>query len=291
MWELDGWDGLAANFEVETRAAAATRTRRWPSGGRSPRRCAAAASTASSCPTPWTRAVDAARRRRRAGRGLRPRARSRSRPARAGDLLDAVPATAVGPRSRPLGLELVGACEVAMADAEAHRPLGHADWATWVAYEQAWRPAARCAAGARRSTRTSAPLDSARCSSTRPLAPLRTGRQPAGVRPPARWRRSDGLRSRPPAGPSPTRASPGCGPASASPSRSPLPPHYRGRSHRHLPARGRGLRRRQPAVVRPGLRGQRPAGSGPIAPPPLVGGDTLIGEDEVTAVPADDTRR
>ena len=67
----------------------------------------------------------------------------------------------------------------------------------------------------------------------------------------------------------------------------PMPPHYRDPDDRHLPPRGRGLRRRQPAVVRSRLRRRHTLWSEPIAPPPLVGGDTLIGEDEVTEVAAE----
>ena len=64
----------------------------------------------------------------------------------------------------------------------------------------------------------------------------------------------------------------------------PMPPHYTLPTRRHVPQRRGRLRRRQPAVVRSRLRRRRRAGRAPIAPPALVGGDTLIGEDEVTAV-------
>ena len=51
MWELDGWDGLAANFEPrDRRRARPGPVARRVVGGR-PRRCGAAASTASSCPS------------------------------------------------------------------------------------------------------------------------------------------------------------------------------------------------------------------------------------------------
>ena len=70
--------------------AAATRTRRSPSGGRWRRRCGAAGSTASSCPTPTSRSIDAAVRRRRAGRALLPRARAACRRAAPSTFLDAV---------------------------------------------------------------------------------------------------------------------------------------------------------------------------------------------------------
>ena len=88
------------------------------------------------------------------------------------------------------------------------------------------------------------------------------------------WRRP---RPRP-AG-SPTTGSPGCR-ADRGPRAAPAAAALPRADHRRVPPRGRGLRRRQPAVVRPGLR-RRTRWDGPIAPPPLVGGDTLIGEDEV----------
>ena len=57
--------------------------------------------------------------------------------------------------------------------------------------------------------------------------------------------------------------------------------------HRRVPDRGRGLRRRQPACTCDPDYAAASVWGGPIAPPPLVGGDSLIGEDEVTAVPDD----
>ena len=74
-------------------------------------------------------------------------------------------------------------------------------------------------------------------------------------------------RLRPGRAASPTRASTACGRASASPEPHPQPPHYRVPDDRRVPPRRRGLRRRQPAVVRPGLRRRRPGWGGPIAPP------------------------
>ena len=63
----------------------------------------------------------------------------------------------------------------------------------------------------------------------------------------------------------------------------PLPPHYTLPHDRHVSQRRGGVRRRQSAVVRSDY-GVKTRWESAIAPPPLVGGDTLVGEDEVTAV-------
>ena len=70
-----------------------------------------------------------------------------------------------------------------------------------------------------------------------------------------------------------------------------MPPHYRvptSDTFRHV---AEAYGDDNPLWCDPELRGRRPAGAAPIAPPPLVGGDTLIGEDEVTAVAPEHARR
>ena len=62
-----------------------------------------------------------------------------------------------------------------------------------------------------------------------------------------------------------------------------MPPYYTLPTHRHVPQRRGRVRRRQPALVRSRVRRDDALGQ-PIASPRLVGGDTLIGEDEVAAV-------
>ena len=125
MWELDGWEGLAANFAHET------------GGGRDQDPSlaewwAAAASLRRGgvdrivVPTSWTRAGRGAHRRRRARRGVRPRAVHASRPGTSGELLDVMAELEGRACGAGLGLETVGAYEVAMADdSEAIAALGH----------------------------------------------------------------------------------------------------------------------------------------------------------------------
>jgi acyl dehydratase len=66
----------------------------------------------------------------------------------------------------------------------------------------------------------------------------------------------------------------------------PMPPHYRRPTvdaFRHV---AEAYGDDNPLWCDPGYA-ERTRWEGPIAPPPLVGGDTLVGEDEVTEVPAD----
>jgi hypothetical protein len=175
MWELDGWDGLAANFAHET------------AGGRD---------QDPSLAEWWAVAADL----RRGGfdRIVVPTAWSRSieqlcaddvrgevyahelvtvPPGTAGDLLEAVGREGL-PAVEALGLECVGAYEVALADrSEALLLWAVPDWATWVAYEQAWASGGaldrwgRTLLGLGARWRRQLLVDA-------PLAPLRTGRQP-----------------------------------------------------------------------------------------------------------------
>ena len=258
MWELDGWDGLAANFAHET------------AGGRDQDPSlaewwAAAASLRRGgvdrivVPTPWTRSVERAVRRRRAGRGVRPRA-------------GAGPA-GHEPASCSTRCATRACRAVRGARARAGRAPTRSPWRTTPSASccgpsptgrrgsptsRRGRPTARWRPGARRSS-ASARRGGAQLLVDSPLNPLRTGRQPqASDRRPldeivSERRPTDGRHHR-------RRASTGCGPGSTCPSRWPQPPHHRCHHHRHLPARGRGLRRRQPAVVRPGLRRRHPVG-------------------------------
>ena len=175
MWELEGWDGLAANFAHET------------AGGRDQDPSladwwAAAASLRRGgvdrivVPTAWTRSVDEL-----TADGVRGEVYAHELvtvPAgTSGELLDAAQReglAAVG----AVGLEPVGAYSVAMADdSEALLLWAIPDWPTWVAYERAWSPGGALAGwrttllGLGASWRRQLLVDS-------PLNPLRTGRQP-----------------------------------------------------------------------------------------------------------------
>ena len=175
MWELDGWDGLAANLAHET------------AGGRDQDPTLAewwsvAASLRSGgtdrivVPTPWTRTVE-----QLCADGVRGEVYAHElftvAPGASGDLL-----AAVGEVGRPLveglGIVAVGAYEVAMADrSEVIVIWAFPDWPTWVAYERGWEAGGALAdwsstllgLGAR--WRRHLMVDA-------PLSPLRTGRQP-----------------------------------------------------------------------------------------------------------------
>jgi hypothetical protein len=175
MWELRGWDGLAANFAHET------------AGGRDQDPSlaewwAVAASLRRGgfdrivVPTPWTRSVE-----QLCADGVRGLVYAHElftvAPGASGDLL-----AAVGDAGRhdveALGLTAVGAYEVAMGDrSEAIVIWAIPDWTTWVDYERAWEPGAALGGwaatlhglGAR--WRRQLMVDA-------PLSPLRTGRQP-----------------------------------------------------------------------------------------------------------------
>lgn len=175
MWELDGWDGLAANFAHET------------DGGRDQdpslaQWWAIAASMRRGgfdrivVPTPWTRSVE-----QLCAQGVRGEVYAHELvtvvPGAVGELLgalDEVGRAAVA----AVGVIEVGAYEVAMADrSEAIVIWAFPDWPTWVAYERAWEPGGALDAWSHvlrtlgASWRRQLMIDA-------PLAPLRTGRQP-----------------------------------------------------------------------------------------------------------------
>jgi hypothetical protein len=175
MWELDGWEGLAANFAHET------------GGGRDQDPTLAAWwATAASLrrggldrivvPTPWTRSIDEL-----VAAGVRGAVYAHELvtvpPGRAGDFLDALEAEGVD-AGRAVGAEIVGAYEVALgAGTEALVLWAFPDWSVWVDYEQAWGSGGALAGwrttalGLGADWRRQLMVDS-------PLNPLRTGRQP-----------------------------------------------------------------------------------------------------------------
>ncbi|MEY2404386.1 MAG: hypothetical protein QOD38_1937, partial [Acidimicrobiaceae bacterium] len=175
MWELDGWDGLAANFDHELShptmqdpslaewwAQAATLRR----GG----------FDRFVVPAPWGPSLAdlvAAG----AGGAFYAHEIISVAPGESPKLLDAID-TIGRPLAEDLGVGLLGAFRVAMADdRECIVIWTFPDWSTWVAYEQNWTGAGAMAKW--RSTlvdlgahfRRTLMIDA-------PLAPLRTGRQP-----------------------------------------------------------------------------------------------------------------
>lgn len=175
MWELDGWEGLAANFAHETGGGRDQdpSLAEWWAEAAALRRGGVDRIVV---PTDWTRSVEEL-----CGAGVRGEAYAHEMltvpPGHAGDVLDAV-RTEGRPLVEGLGPTLVGAYEVAMADrSEAILIWALPSWAAWVGYERAWEPGgalepwARTLLGLRASWRRQLMVDA-------PLSPLRIGRQP-----------------------------------------------------------------------------------------------------------------
>jgi hypothetical protein len=175
MWELDGWDGLVANFEHELSHAGLQdpSLAEWWSVAASLRR---GGLDRILVPEPWTRSITEL-----IADGVRGELYAHelvSVPAgRATDFLAALRDDGVAAVSA-LGLELVGAFRVAMVnDSECVVIWAVPDWPTWAAFEQAWlrgegleawpNTLLDLGAGWRRTLLVDAPL-----------SPLRIGRQP-----------------------------------------------------------------------------------------------------------------
>jgi hypothetical protein len=175
MWELDGWDGLAANFAHETGGGKDQdpSLAEWWATAASLRRGGVDRIVV---PEPWTRDVT-----QLIADGVR------------GELyaheLVTVPVGTIGeylealagegkPAVEALGVQAVGAYKVAMVnDTEAVVLWAIPDWSTWVRFEQAWSGRGELEAwrkltvGMRADWRRTLLIDS-------PLSPLRIGRQP-----------------------------------------------------------------------------------------------------------------
>jgi hypothetical protein len=174
MWELDGWDGLVANFAHELSHAGLQdpSLAEWWSVAAGLRRGGVDRILV---PEPWTRPID-----QLIADGVRGELYAHELvtlpPGRATDFLAALADEGV-PAVSALGLELVGAFRVAMVnDSECVVIWAVPDWPTWAAFEQAWLrrdlgpwPKTLLALGAdwRRTLLVDAPL-----------GPLRIGRQP-----------------------------------------------------------------------------------------------------------------
>jgi hypothetical protein len=180
MWELDGWDGLAANFAHELGHASLQdpALAEWWAVAADLRRGGVDRIVV---PEPWTRPVAAL-----IADGVQGALYShelvRVPPGAAPDFLAAFREQAV-PAFDAFELDLVGAFRVAMVnDSEALMLWAIPDWATWARVERAWLgegDGADLLAGWRKSTlglgadwRRTLLVDA-------PLSPLRIGRQPA----------------------------------------------------------------------------------------------------------------
>jgi len=175
MWELDGWDGLAANLAHETAGGRDqdASLAEWWSVAASMRRGGVDRIVVA---TPWTRSVD-----QLIADGVRGEVYAHELftvpPGRSATLLEALRIDGV-PNVEAVGLELVGAYEVAMGGgSEALALWAIPDWATWVEYEQGWSgdgalsPWRKTLHEMGADWRRQLLVDS-------PLSPLRTGRQP-----------------------------------------------------------------------------------------------------------------
>lgn len=175
IWELDGWDGLVRNFEVEF---AAGRTQdpslaEWWSVAASLRRGGVDRILV---PEPWTKSIEELT---AAGVGGTLYAH---------EIVSLPPGSAVeflsllADRGRhdveALGLQLIGAWRVAMVnDSECVLLWAIPDWPTWASFEQAWQTGESL--GAWRATTLRLGADWRRSLLVdAPLSPLRTGRQP-----------------------------------------------------------------------------------------------------------------
>jgi len=175
MWELDGWDGLAANFAHETGGGKDQdpALAEWWATAASLRRGGVDRIVV---PEPWTRPVT-----QLIEDGVRGELYAHELVTvpvgTVGDYLDAL-----GREGRPaveaVGLEAVGAYRVAMVnDSEAVVIWAIPDWAIWTRFEQAWSPGG--ALDAWRKTTLGLGADWRRTLLVdSPLSPLRIGRQP-----------------------------------------------------------------------------------------------------------------
>jgi hypothetical protein len=181
MWELEGWDGLVANFAHEMAGGGSLQDRslaEWWAVAASLRRGGVDRIVV---PEPWTRPIDDL-----VAAGVRGELYSHELvtvpPGTAPEFLAAVAEVAV-PAHEALGLAPVGAFRVAMVnDSEAILLWAIPDWATWARVERVWLgegEEAAVLAGWRKTAlalgadwRRTLLIDA-------PLAPLRLGRQPA----------------------------------------------------------------------------------------------------------------
>ena len=175
MWELDGWDGLVANFSHELSHASLQdpSLAEWWAVAAELRRGGVDRIVV---PEPWTEPIDAL-----VARSVRGEVYAhelyRCAPGRSRDVLAELH-DVVLPVAESLGMTCVGAFNVAMGnDAECLAIWALPDWATWPVYERAWdlggslRPWAEWLARDATTMARTLMVDA-------PLAPLRLGRQP-----------------------------------------------------------------------------------------------------------------
>ena len=175
LWELDGWDGLVANFghELAHDSLQDPSLAQWWAVAADLRRGGVDRIVV---PEPWTEPIEAL-----TARGVRGEVYAhelfRTGPGRSPTVLERL-ASVARPAAEGLGLTCVGAFDVAMVnESECLAIWAIPDWSTWATYERAWRPG-----GALRPWAEWLAADGVGLSRTllvdAPLAPLRLGRQP-----------------------------------------------------------------------------------------------------------------
>ena len=176
LWELDGWDGLAANFEHELGHASLQdpTLAEWWATAASLRR---GGFDRILVPDPATRSVD-----QLVAEGVRGAVYAhelvRLPGGRAGEYLAALRGYGVDPLAS-LGLDLVGAYRVAMVDdTECVVIWAIPDWRTWTEVEQAWLHERSPLDGWRSQARSLGAVAHRTLMVDAPLSPLRIGRQP-----------------------------------------------------------------------------------------------------------------
>lgn len=175
VWELDGWDGLVANFSHELSGSALQdpSLAEWWSVAASLRR---GGFDRIVVPEPWTDPIDGLVAKQVRGE-VYAHELFTTPPGRSGELLEGIAARA-RPAARELGATPVGAFNVAMVNnGEAIVIWAFPDWATWASYEQAWATGGAMAPWASELAANGVNLRRTLMVDA-PLAPLRIGRQP-----------------------------------------------------------------------------------------------------------------
>jgi hypothetical protein len=176
LWELDGWDGLVANFEHEFNHASLQdpSLAEWWAEAASLRR---GGIDRILVPEPWTRPIDVL-----VADGVRGALYAHeivSVPVGTAPVyLEALYEHGVGAHAE-LGAELVGAFRTAMVnDSECVVIWALPNWGTWAAVERAWLAEGGALDRWRKATRELGADWRRSLMVDAPLAPLRTGRQP-----------------------------------------------------------------------------------------------------------------
>jgi len=176
MWELDGWDGLAANFghELSHDSLQDPSLAEWWSTAAELRR---GGTDRIMVPEPWTDAIDQLVEREVRG-AVYAHELMATPPGSSREVLAQLHDEA-RPLVESLGLACVGAFNVAMVnDAECLAIWALPDWSSWVRYEQAWDPSGAMRPWADFLARSGTTLARTLLVDA-PLAPLRLGRQPS----------------------------------------------------------------------------------------------------------------